>query len=38
LTGARSRELQGLKWADVDFQWGSLRIADKVEEGAGSYP
>lgn len=38
LTGARSRELQGLKWADVDFQWGSLRIADKVEEGGRVIP
>ena len=32
LTGARREELAGLKWADVDFQWKSLHIADKVEE------
>ncbi len=32
LTGARREELAGLKWADVDFQWKSLSIADKVEE------
>ncbi len=32
LTGARSNELLGLKWADVDFQWGSLKLADKVED------
>ena len=32
LTGARREELAGLKWADVDFQWKSLHIADKVED------
>lgn len=32
LTGARREELAGLRWQDVDFQWKSLRIADKVEE------
>jgi integrase len=31
LTGARREELAGLRWDDVDFQWKSLRIADKVE-------
>lgn len=31
LTGARREELAGLKWADVDFQWKSLTIRDKVE-------
>ena len=31
LTGARREELLGLKWADVDFQWRSLTIRDKVE-------
>lgn len=31
LTGARRNELTGLKWADVDFQWNSLLIRDKVE-------
>lgn len=31
LTGARREELAGLRWVDVDFQWGSLTIKDKVE-------
>ena len=31
LTGARREELAGLRWDDVDFRWGSLRIGDKVE-------
>ena len=31
LTGARREELAGLRWADVDFQWKKLTIADKVE-------
>lgn len=31
LTGARREELMALRWTDVDFQWASLRIADKVE-------
>lgn len=31
LTGARRRELSGLRWEDVDFQWRSLTIRDKVE-------
>jgi integrase len=31
LTGARREELAGLRWADVDFKWQSLRLADKVE-------
>lgn len=31
LTGARREELLGLRWGDVDFQWGSLTIRDKVE-------
>ncbi len=31
LTGARREELAGLAWADVDFQWKSLTIRDKVE-------
>ena len=31
LTGARREELAGLRWADVDFQWQKLIIADKVE-------
>ena len=31
LTGARREEMAALKWADVDFQWRKLTIADKVE-------
>lgn len=31
LTGARREELAGVRWEDVDFRWGSLRLRDKVE-------
>lgn len=31
LTGARREEVAGLQWADVDFQWDSLTIRDKVD-------
>src|ERR1039457_1574898 len=31
LTGARRNELGALRWRDVDFQWKSLSIHDKVE-------
>ncbi len=31
LTGARRNELAALRWTDVDFQWKSLAIHDKVE-------
>lgn len=31
ITGARRGELAGLRWEDVDFQWRSLTIHDKVE-------
>ncbi|WP_305072812.1 tyrosine-type recombinase/integrase [Propionivibrio sp.] len=31
LTGARREELAGLTWDNVDFQWKSLTIRDKVE-------
>jgi integrase len=30
LTGARREEMAALKWADVDFRWRKLTIADKV--------
>ncbi|GAA4031935.1 integrase family protein [Actimicrobium antarcticum] len=32
LTGARREELAALRWTDVDFQWNSLKLNDKVEE------
>lgn len=32
LTGARREEMAALKWADVDFQWRKLTLADKVEQ------
>ena len=35
ITGARREELAGLRWEDVDLQWRSLRIADKVETETG---
>lgn len=31
LTGARREELAPLRWEDVDFQWKSLTIKDKIE-------
>lgn len=31
LTGARREELAALRWEDVDFQWRSMKIRDKVE-------
>lgn len=31
LTGARREELAGLRWEDVDFQWRSIGIKDKVD-------
>ncbi|MBF6990929.1 integrase family protein [Cupriavidus sp. IK-TO18] len=35
ITGARREELAALRWEDVDFQWRSLHIADKVETETG---
>lgn len=32
LTGARREELAALKWANVDFQWRKLTLADKVDD------
>ena len=32
LTGARREELAGLRWEDVDFQWNSIRLSDKVDD------
>lgn len=31
ITGARREELAGLRWIEVDFQWRSLTIRDKVD-------
>lgn len=31
LTGARRTEMMMLRWEDVDFQWKSIRLRDKVE-------
>lgn len=32
LTGARLNEILRLRWEDVDFQWKSMTIRDKVED------
>ena len=32
LIGSRREELAALRWKDVDFQWNSLTLNDKVEE------
>ncbi|MBS0497057.1 MAG: integrase family protein [Proteobacteria bacterium] len=32
LTGARREEIASLRWEDIDFQWNSLTIKDKVED------
>lgn len=37
LTGARREELTWVRWSDVDFQWRSILIKDKVE-GARTIP
>ncbi len=31
LTGARREELAGIRWTDIDFEWRSIRMKDKVE-------
>lgn len=31
LTGARREELAGLRWDDVNFQWKSIAMKDKIE-------
>lgn len=35
LTGARREEIAALRWDDIDFQWGSIHIDDKVEQETG---
>ena len=37
LTGARREELATLTWANVDFQWRKLTIADKVVDTRNSH-
>jgi integrase len=32
LTGARREEVATMKWDDVDFQWNSIKLNDKVED------
>lgn len=32
LTGARRNELATLRWSDVDFQWNSIHLHDKVDD------
>jgi len=31
LTGARPNEMVSIRWEDIDFQWNSITIKDKVE-------
>ena len=38
LTGARREELAGLRWADVDFQWQTIHLADKVDDAGRTIP
>lgn len=38
LTGARREEMAALRWQDIDFQWGSLWIKDKVAEEGRKVP
>lgn len=30
VTGARREELANLRWIDLDFQWGSMKLSDKI--------
>ena len=32
LTGARRDELGRLRWQDLDFQWGSMTLKDKIQD------
>jgi integrase len=38
LTGARRNELATLKWADVDFEWATLHLHDKVDVQGRTIP
>ncbi|UTV55196.1 tyrosine-type recombinase/integrase [Burkholderia arboris] len=38
ITGPRREELAELRWEDVDFQWNSLRLSDKMEAAGRTIP
>ena len=38
LTGARREEMASLRWQDVDLQWGSMWVKDKVAEEGRKIP
>jgi integrase len=38
LTGARREEMACLRWTDVDFQWGSIWVKDKVQAEGRKIP
>lgn len=38
LTGARREELAGLRWSDVNFQWRSIAMKDKIAEEGRMVP
>jgi integrase len=38
LAGPRREEMAALKWTDVDFQWRSLSLADKIEDAGRVIP
>lgn len=38
LTGARREEMAGLRWEDIDFQWNSIWIKDKIREEGRKIP
>lgn len=38
LTGARREEMASLTWQDVDFQWNSIWVKDKVREEGRKIP
>ncbi|MGB7195309.1 MAG: integrase family protein [Collimonas pratensis] len=38
LSGPRREEMAALKWTDVDFQWRSLSLSDKIEDAGRVIP
>lgn len=38
LTGARREEMENLGWHDVDFQWNSIWVKDKIQEEGRKVP